>query len=158
MFLHELRENESMKSSIRSLALKGVPIYAECGGLMYLCKNIQGFADEVYDMVGIVPAVCKMQKKLQRVGYVKGTALSSSIIAEKGDELKGHEFHFSTMEDEGNFSWAYSLQGTRQKTSHIEGYSHGNILASYLHLSFDGNPKAADHFIESCKKYRDSRR
>ena len=158
MFLHELGKNESMKSSIHSLALNGVPIYAECGGLMYLCKNIQGFEDEVYDMVGIVPAVCKMQKKLQRVGYVKGTALSSSIIAEKGDELKGHEFHFSTMENEGNFSWAYSLQGTRQKTSHIEGYSHGNILASYLHLSFDGNPKAADHFIESCKKYRDSRR
>ena len=158
MFLHELERNESMKLSIRELALKGIPIYAECGGLMYLCKKIQGFADEAYDMVGIVPAICKMQKKLQRVGYVTGKALSSNIIAEKDDELKGHEFHFSIMEGQEDFLWAYSLQGTRQKTPHKEGYSHGNILASYLHLSFDGNPKAAEQLIKNCMKYRDSRR
>ena len=109
-------------------------------------------------MVGIVPAICKMQKKLQRVGYVTGKALSSTIIAEKDDELKGHEFHFSIMEGEEDFSWAYLLQGTRQKTPHKEGYSHDNILASYLHLSFDGNPKAAGQLIKNCMKYRDSRR
>ena len=99
-----------------------------------------------------------MQKKLQRVGYVTGKALSSTIIAEKYDELKGHEFHFSIMEGEEDFSWAYLLQGTRQKTPHKEGYSHDNILASYLHLSFDGNPKAAEQLIKNCMKYRDSRR
>ena len=62
------------------------------------------------------------------------------------------------MEGEEDFSWAYSLQGTRQKTPHKEGYSHGNILASYLHLSFDGNPKAAEQLIKNCMKYRDGRR
>lgn len=104
-----------MKESIRRCAERGMPIYAECGGLMYLCKAIQGFNGEYYEMAGIVPAVCKMQKSLQRIGYVKGETLLSSIIADAGDTLKGHEFHFSTLEYGEGFPWAYNLQGSRQK-------------------------------------------
>ena len=158
MFLHELENNKFMKESIRKNASEGMPVYAECGGLMYLCHKIQGFEGETYDMVGLVPAICKMQGKLQRVGYVTGKALRGSVIADEGDELKGHEFHFSLMEGEENFPWAYSLKGTRQKAGHDEGYSRQNILASYLHLSFARNPKAADKLIESCKEYRNGRR
>ena len=120
-----------------------MPIYAECGGLMYLCEKIQGFDGDSYEMVGLVPGVCEMQKKLQRVGYVTGKALRKSVIADQGDLLKGHEFHFSTLSCGEDFPWAYTLQGTRQKAGHIEGYAKDNVLASYLHLSFDGNPTAA---------------
>lgn len=154
MFLHELENNTSMKDSIRQAAAQGMPIYAECGGLMYLCEKIQGFDGDSYDMVGLVPGICEMQKKLQRVGYVTGKALRKSIIAEEGDTLKGHEFHFSTLACGDDFPWAYTLQGTRQKTGHLEGYAKDNVLASYLHLSFDGNPKAADHFLDSCWEFR----
>ena len=156
MFLHELENNTSMKASIQKAAADGMPIYAECGGLMYLCEKIQGFDEETYDMVGLVPGTCVMQKKLQRVGYVTGTALRDSIIAKQGDTLKGHEFHFSTLECGDDFPWAYTLQGTRQKTGHIEGYAKDNVLASYLHLSFDGNPCAADCFMRKIAEYKKS--
>lgn len=154
MFLQELTNNISMRESIKKCASTGMPIYAECGGLMYLCQSIMGFKGDCYPMVGIVPGICKMQEKLQRVGYVTGQVLRPSIIANPGDELKGHEFHFSLLECQEDFPWAYSLRGTRQNTGHLEGYSNENILASYLHLSFDGNPKAADNFIKFCEGFR----
>lgn len=97
MFLHELENNRSMKDSIRQAAASGMPVYAECGGLMYLCRKIQGFDGDAYEMAGLVPGVCEMQKKLQRVGYVTGKALRKSIIADEGDILKGHEFHFPPL-------------------------------------------------------------
>lgn len=158
MFLTELQENHSIKSAIRKAAAQGMPIYAECGGLMYLCREIAGFNGEQFEMAGVVPGICRMQKSLQRVGYVTGKALHLSILADPGDILKGHEFHFSTLECGADFPWAYSLQGTRQKEGHLEGYVSKNVLASYLHLSFEGNPKAADKFIASCLSYKQSKR
>lgn len=155
MFLDVLEKNISMKEDIKKKADEGMPIYAECGGLMYLTQTIEDFKGEGHSMVGVVPGVCKMQEKLQRVGYVTGKVLKSSILADAGDVLKGHEFHFSLLDEDDHFPWAYELQGTRQKTGHLEGYSHENVLASYLHISFDGHPKAAKKFIESCQKFHD---
>lgn len=158
MFLKELSGNESMKASIQKAASLGMPIYAECGGLMYLCCQIAGFDNDTYNMTGLVPAVCRMQKKLQRVGYVTATALRPSIVAEAGDTLRGHEFHFSTLEcEEDPFPWAYDLQGTRQKEAHQEGYAGANVVASYLHMNFDGNPKAADRLVAMCEAYHKSK-
>lgn len=155
MFLQELTGNKEMRESIRRAADRGMPIYAECGGLMYLCQGIKGFEGDEYPMTGIVPAVCTMQKKLQRVGYVTGEALESSIIAVKGQKLHGHEFHFSTLDGASDFPWAYSLKGTRQKESHLEGYVKENVLATYLHISFDGNWEAAWRFVDSCAIYKE---
>ena len=159
MFLKELAGNVSMKASIKAAAAAGMPIYAECGGLMYLCRQIAGFENETYDMAGLVPAVCRMQKKLQRVGYVTATALRESVTAREGEILRGHEFHFSTLEPEiPGFPWAYAVRGTRQKESHKEGYACGSVVASYLHMNFDGNPEAAGHFIGSCAAFREKER
>lgn len=154
MFLKTLSGNASMKESILHASKQGMPVYAECGGLMYLSREILGFDGNTYAMVGIVPADCAMQEKLQRVGYVTGEALEDSIIAGKGDTLRGHEFHFSTLSASPDFPWAYSLKGTRQKESHIEGYAKDNVLATYLHISFDGNPKAAKRFVKACALFR----
>lgn len=155
MFLERLEENKLLQEDIRKQANKGMPIYAECGGLMYLTEKIEGFNNKAYQMVGLVPGVCKMQEKLQRVGYVTGKVLEPSILADVGDVLKGHEFHFSLLECRPDFPWAYELQGTRQKEGHMEGYSAQNVLASYLHISFDGHPKATKKLIESCVNFRE---
>ncbi len=112
------------------------------------------FDGNAFDTAGIIPGVCKMGKNLQRVGYVTATALKDSIAARKGDQLRGHEFHFSMITKDEDYPDAYELQGTRQSTPHLEGYSKDNVLASYLHISFEGNPKAADHFINSCLSYK----
>ena len=69
-----------MKESIREANEKGMPIYAECGGLMYLCESIHDFEGAVYDTVGIVPANCIMQQKLQKVGYVTATAKRDNLL------------------------------------------------------------------------------
>lgn len=155
MFLSELSENKSMKASIAAAADAGMPVYAECGGLMYLCRDIIGFENERYAMAGLVPAVCRMQGKLQRVGYVTATAERPSILAEAGVEIRGHEFHFSVMEPlVEDFPWAYTMRGIRQKKPHREGYAKGNVIASYLHMNFDGSPRAADALIRSCADWR----
>ena len=155
MFLEKLAANVSLKTSIRNARDAGMPIFAECGGLMYLCREIFDFEEKEYEMVGLVPAVCRMQKKLQRVGYVTAKALCESILAQAGETLRGHEFHFSTMEpDASDFPWAYELMGSRQKEAHREGYAAGAVLASYLHINFDGSPAAADRFLSACRAYR----
>lgn len=155
MFQTELAANVSMKASIAGAADRGMPIYAECGGLMYLCREIVDFEGRTCAMAGLVPAVCRMQKKLQRVGYVTAKALRGSVVAAEGAELRGHEFHFSTMEPlEADFPWAYELQGIRQKEPHREGFARGHVIASYLHMNFDGNPEAADRFIRACGAWR----
>ena len=155
MFLEKLAANVSLKTSIKNARDAGMPIFAECGGLMYLCREIFDFEEKEYEMVGLVPAVCRMQKKLQRVGYVTAKALCESILAQAGETLRGHEFHFSTMEpDASDFPWAYELMGSRQKEAHREGYAAGAVLASYLHINFDGSPAAADRFLSVCRAYR----
>lgn len=155
MFLEKLAANVSLKTSIKNARDAGMPIFAECGGLMYLCREIFDFEEKEYEMVGLVPAVCRMQKKLQRVGYVTAKALRESILAQAGEALRGHEFHFSTMEpDASDFPWAYELMGSRQKEAHREGYAAGAVLASYLHINFDGSPAAADRFLSACRAYR----
>ncbi len=155
MFLEKLAANISLKASIKNARDAGMPIFAECGGLMYLCRKIFDFEEKEYELVGLVPAVCRMQKKLQRVGYVTAKALRESILAAAGETLRGHEFHFSTMEpDASDFPWAYELTGSRQKEAHREGYAAGAVLASYLHINFDGSPAAADRFLSACRAYR----
>jgi len=156
MFLETLTDNISMKESIRQAAAEGMPLYAECGGLMYLCRELRGFDGRVYPMVGVVPAVTEMQECLQRVGYVTATARRDSVIATSAMQLRGHEFHFSKLvpDDADTFPWAYDLQGTRQRESHSEGYAEKNILASYLHIAWDGNEAAARHWLQSCAAYR----
>lgn len=156
MFLNELSSNRSMMESIRRFAEKGFPVYAECGGLMVLTKSITGFDGETYPMADLVPAVIHMNNKLQRVGYMTAGVQRDSIIAQRGDVLHGHEFHFSSMGNtEEDFPWAYSLKGSHSPSERPEGYCKGNILATYLHISWRGNPKAMKRFIEfSAKKMK----
>ncbi|MDF2572062.1 MAG: cbiA, partial [Sporomusa sp.] len=100
MFVRELADNNAMRKDILSAAKSGMPIYAECGGLMYLARQIIDFDGQAYDMAGVIPAVCQMQSKLETVGYVETTALTDNVLCAKGETLRGHEFHFSRMTPE----------------------------------------------------------
>lgn len=159
MFLKPLSENSSMKSSILSASKKGLPIYAECGGLMYLCREIVSFSGVAYPMLGLVPATCEMQTKLQTVGYVEVTSLKNTVLTEKDDILKGHEFHFSRMQpdNEADFPWAFQFTKTRTGQHYLGGYAKDALLASYLHIHLLGNEKAAKQFVNQCTLYKESR-
>ncbi|WP_428845464.1 cobyrinate a,c-diamide synthase [Azotosporobacter soli] len=154
MFLVELAANEGLRKEIKAEAQKGMPVYAECGGLMYLCREIADFTGHSYPMCNVVPARSEMRQKLQTVGYVEATALSDSILSQKGEKLRGHEFHFSEMIPDADFNWAFSFSKLRTGAVYCGGFCQGNVLASYLHLHFAGNEMAASRFIEKCRDYQ----
>lgn len=158
MFLDTLSNNTSMKESILDANQHHMPIYAECGGLMYLCEQIHDFEGNTYNTVGVVPANCVMQQKLQKVGYVTATAKRDTLLGAKDTSLRGHEFHFSTMEPTiDDFPWAFHLEGGRKPQSYDGGYATDNVLASYLHLNFAGSVEVAKHFVDMCEAFGHNR-
>lgn len=162
MFLQDLSANVSMREAIHKAADSGMPIYAECGGLMYLTAQVVDFEKQTLPMVDLIPARCAMQDKLQRVGYVEATALQDNVLVRKGDRLRGHEFHFSTMEvidasEASEFPWAFQFEGGRKRETYIGGYCKDNILASYLHINFAGNDEAVKRFIDAARTFHEDR-
>lgn len=159
MFASRLSTNKSMVESVAQAAAKGMPIFAECGGFMYLSQALVDFAGNRYPMTGILPGVVQMNKKLQMVGYVEAELLADSILGAKGTKFRGHEFHFSSEQEENsvdvNVERAFCFVRARNGACHLGGFIKGNVLGSYLHLHFAGYPKAAECFVNSCLNFRD---
>lgn len=157
MFLAELAANRPMLEAIRAAATAGLPIYAECGGFLYLTRQIRSFAGENFSMVGLVPATCRMERSLQTVGYVEARALQDTVLCAKDESLRGHEFHFSTLEpdQEEGFPWALEFRKNRTGAVYPGGFARNNLLASYLHLHFAGNEPAARRFLANCRQFRE---
>ncbi len=154
VFAARLAANISMKESIAGAAASGMPIYAECGGFMYLTREIKDFEGAAHQMCGVIPMSCKMNDSLRTVGYVTARALSDNVIAKEGEELRGHEFHFSSAEADYGLPRAFRFTKNRTGEGYDAGYAKGNILGSYLHLHFAGFPKAAARFVERCGEYK----
>jgi len=159
LFLDQLAGNQPMMDSIRGAAGDGMPIYAECGGLMYLCRAVASFDLGEYPLVGLVPAVCQMEKRLFAIGYVEATAQSDNLLCRRGETLRGHEFHYSKLVSiDPNYRWAFKLTGGKGEAERPEGFEAGNLLASYLHLHMAGNPAAAARFVARCQSWGHSQR
>ncbi|MGI6091398.1 MAG: cobyrinate a,c-diamide synthase [Veillonellaceae bacterium] len=156
MFVKQLTQNNQMRSAILEASKCDMPIYAECGGLMYLTRQVIDFDGNVYDMVGAIPAICTMESKLQTVGYIEASPLKTNVLANPGNVLRGHEFHFSRMIPDcpDSFPWAFEIKKMRTGAIYNAGYSDNNLLASYLHIHFAGNLDAAAQFIRQCQQYR----
>lgn len=156
MFLPRLAENENFKRDLSRAFARGMPVYAECGGLMYLTRAISDFEGREYPMAGILPGRCRMQRRRAALGYVQATVLTDNILAPAGTRLKGHEFHYSTLE-EMPFPRAYTLRRAGEETGRPDGYVLGGLLASYLHLHFAACPAAAAALVERCARFRAAR-
>jgi len=159
MFLEMLAGNRSMHQSLRAAAEKQMPILAECGGYMYLCNQVTSFEDIDYSMVGLISENCRMEKRLQTVGYVEAKALFDNVLCAAGDALRGHEFHFSRMEAAGSPEKrqpAFRVTKNRTGVQYMAGFAGQNIVASYLHIHFAGNLKAARRFVDHCADFRAS--
>ena len=139
-----------MKKLIKNLAEDNIPIYAECGGLMYLTKSI--FSDnKKYKMVGIFDAETSMTKKI-KLNYTKGR-INRSIISERPHSIQGHEFHYSKLDSVSSDSkFAYELEIGDGIKNHKDGLIQYNSLASYGHLYFDSS-NYAENFVKNCIKY-----
>ncbi len=155
MFVGELAENVGMLRQIVVACQQGLPIVAECGGLMYLSRQIIDFTGQSFAMVGLIPAVCKMESKLQTVGYVEAVAETDNILCLAGQSLRGHEFHFSTFIPDAAYDgrWAFQFKKMRTGKVYQGGYAWKNVVASYLHLHFLGSPQAAQRFVDCCADF-----
>ena len=146
-----LAKNQPMKKIIKNLAEDNMPIYAECGGLMYLTKSIESDKKK-YKMIGLFDAETSMTKKMT-LNYTKGKIIAKTPISEKLHFIQGHEFHYSNLNhisDDSKF--AYELEIGEGITNHKDGMIQHNILASYGHLYF-GSSNYAKIFVNNCIKY-----
>ncbi len=149
-----LEKNQIIKKSIKKLSEDHLPIYAECGGLMYLTKSILS-ENKKYKMIGLFDAETKMTKKM-RLNYTKGKIISKTPISEKLHDFQGHEFHYSHLDSVSSDSkFAYTLEIGEGIKKHQDGLIQDNTLASYGHLYFDSS-NYAEIFVKNCIEFSKS--
>lgn len=154
VYAEGLEGNEGFKRELKEAAEAGMPVYAECGGLMYLSEGIVDFEGRRYHMVGIIPGWAKMQRRRTRMGYATAEALRENILLSGGERVRGHMFHWSKFREPEEEAAAYKIL---EPAEQIEGFVLGprsNVLASYLHLHFGSRPNLALRFVESCASWR----
>ncbi len=152
LFADTLAANNAMREAIRAAVEDGMPVYAECGGFIYLSRGIRG--QDLTPLVGIFPVTARMLPRRRALGYREIGTVAASILGPAGTVARGHEFHYSEMEEmpaEVARLYRVSRQG---KELGYEGYRYRNCLASYVHLHFGSNPAVAAHFVASCREYK----
>jgi cobyrinic acid a,c-diamide synthase len=153
LFASALSENEALRVALVDFAARGGPIYAECGGLMYLAGGIQTLDGSVHPMVGLLPGVARVHDRLQALGYVEVRTRRPSILGAAGLEFRGHQFRYSELVDAAQGERAYELSRRRDGEQTLEGYASGSVLGSYVHAHWASNPRVAGGFVESCSDF-----
>lgn len=151
----ELSGNITFRNQLKALADKGLPIYAECGGLMYLGLELV-LKKKSYPMAGVLPAVFGFSKKPQGHGYTVIAVDGDNPYFDIGIELKGHEFHYSHVlewhgEDE---ALVFSMQRGNGFINGRDGVCYKNVLGTYTHLHALGTPSWAGALVASARKYK----
>jgi len=143
----DLAANRTMLAEIKAWSEEGRPIYAECGGFIYLCQGVVDQVGEFWPLAGVFPCLARMGQRLARLGYREATITEPCLLGDSG-QLFGHEFHYSEIEEMPvAVSRVYRLHDGRQ-----EGYQIKNTLGGYLHLHFGRTPAAAGRFVEQCRQ------
>ncbi len=148
LYKEELSSNTEMINSIRENAIKGRPIIAEAGGLMYLVSSI-----ESYPMCNIFNGNALMTDRLQRFGYVNMELKQDTILGEKGNIITGNEYHRSTIDIDED-SVFHITKPMNNKRSWQCGYSYNNVLAYYQHINFLGNMECFKYLLDYAEKIR----
>ena len=148
-----LAHNAAMKKAIKAAVDSGMPVYAECGGLIYLTKGCH-LNGRFMEFAGVFPCEARMLPKRKALGYREIRLTGDSILGAAGASARGHEFHYSeigSMPPEVKRIYSVSRKG---ETLGEEGYSLLNCLASYIHLHFGSNPKMAEAFVARCRRHK----
>jgi cobyrinic acid a,c-diamide synthase len=145
IFAAELAANTVILTQVRKAIASGMPTYAECGGLMYLCDKIIDFEEKNHNMLQIIPQSAIMSPKLT-LGYRQAIAPQETILLNKGQQVRGHEFHRSHLSGLSN-SPIYQLQAFPSSATMTEGWCNQNLHASYLHLHFGGDLDIPKKFL-----------
>lgn len=161
VFASELEANEKIRGEIKKACQLDMPIYAECGGLMYLMEEILDMKGRPYRGVGVFKGRARMTGRLQRFGYINLEFLQNTPIAQKGEKTRAHEFHHSMVDLKEATNYGYKAQkaGIKNKgKAWQDGLMKHNTLAGYAHIHFYSNPKIAVNFIKNCLDYQEKMR
>jgi cobyrinic acid a,c-diamide synthase len=155
LYARELTRNENMRSDILQAARKGMPIYAECGGFMYLTRSIE-MEDQDFAMVGLYPFGTRMLPRRKALGYREVMLEEDGLLGPKGLKARGHEFHYSELSEvpQGVPS-LFKVANREGVDTLIDGYVIHNVVAGYIHLHFGSNPEVAASLVKSCREHRD---
>lgn len=159
LFAEAISRNSAFLDSLRERAGQGMPIYAECGGLMTLGRFIETLDGQRRPMAGILPFGTRMLGRLKALGYTEVVLRRSCLLGEPGGVIRGHEFHYSEIveEAEASFEFAYEIYGRKDEVSRHEGYQAGSVLASYVHLHWGSAPESAERFVRQCAQWAEGR-
>ena len=157
VFAKQLSKNKTLKKNILKLYKQGMPIYAECGGFIYLSRHFIDSENKKYPMLGIIPVDIKLSSKLKGFGYKLAKTRFDTIIGNTGTEVNGHEFHHSypveELPDESKPYIFKSKQEGRVKDK-FDGFADNNLFASYLHINFIGNQGVVKSLIKHVSCYK----
>lgn len=148
-----LEANGAMRQGIKEASNAGIPVYAECGGLMYLGESIETDG-KIFKMAGVFPWASRMLPRRRSLGYREVRLKKGSPFYCDGT-IRGHEFHYSEIYGPNPVKKAYAIVSGGEG---LEGYYLKNTLASYIHLHFAGNPGFADSFIKACEAFQRRKR
>ncbi|NUK36315.1 cobyrinate a,c-diamide synthase [Streptomyces lunaelactis] len=143
VYAPELSANEALRKAVAGLAASGAPIAAECAGLLYLARSLDGAP-----MCGVLDAEARMSERLT-LGYREAVAVSDSALAAAGTRLNGHEFHRTVVEPAAGPAPAWGMHRPERR---VEGFVQQGVHASYLHTHWASQPGMALRFVERCTR------
>lgn len=153
VFASQLAANKPLLRQLKQSISQGMPTYAECGGLMYLCQQLIDLQQHTWSMVGIIPSTVTMQAKLT-LGYRQAIALQDTVLVKAQQTTVGHEFHHSKLITPARYP-LWQLKGVHKSSSSTtEGWHVNQLHASYLHLHWGYSPAIPLRFIEYCRNYK----
>ncbi len=156
-FLKELEGNRSLRQDIAEAVQEGLPVYAECAGVMYLCRSIS-WQNRFYEMVGIIPAEVQLSEKPEGHGYVVAEVMIENPIFPVGLTIRGHEFHHSSLVNLNGLQFAYRILRGQGMIGKRDGIVYKNLFASYIHLHALGTPEWAKGFVSLASKEKSGSR
>jgi cobyrinic acid a,c-diamide synthase len=154
LYTATLSGNRGLLEQIREFAEANKPIYAECGGLMYLAQKLITIEGQSYPMAGVLPVAIEMTKTLVHFGYADVEFAHDCLLGEKGTVVRGHSFHCSRIVTHDPLRCVYrvhySLSGRREQ----EGFIRRQVLGSYIHLHFRVNRSLISSFLQQASSTR----
>lgn len=148
LYVSALEQNGDMRRTVRTKIADGIPTYAECGGFMYLHREITAPDGTKGEMAGVFDGACAFTQKLQHFGYVELEALKDNLLCKKGGKIRAHEFH-RCVSDLCADTFR-ERKGGKEWTGFV---STENVLAGFPHLHYYANPQFAANFVDKCMEY-----
>jgi len=154
-----LSQNTAFRQALRDRIEKGLPVYAECGGLIYLGESLI-LKDKSYPLVGALPISFVLEKKPQGHGYTFLEVEAENPYFQVGETIKGHEFHYSRpiINNPDKLKTVFRVKRGNGLDGHIDGLMYKNLLATYTHIHAAGNTFWADHFIKIASFYKNNKK